>query len=157
MKTLILPLLLFLTLNLISQPYTVKELNKHREEVLQSKLYKEVAWSLDTIYDAGIAYAIMIEDESGLYFDYHVYTLTGIEIIGIEEECDDFNSNCYYRFTFLDSLQKGEIEIDKNESLEDLIVESKLVGINGLNLEWKRLFLQKYPPILSTDEDEDDD
>ena len=131
-----------------------KDMKKHLEKVVKSKADGSVIRSLDTIYNAGIPYAILKDQRRGLASDYILYSLNGKELADMPYECvDDANSaskqTCYTAFLFLQSGKRGEVQIGIGMKIEKLIVENDMVKDNDINPAGENKFLMRYPPKYS--------
>jgi hypothetical protein len=130
-----------------------KELGKHRKMVEKSKEKKTVIYSLDTIFNAGVPYAVMKElaNESSTYNDYDVFSLNGKHLINVKVEWRNVYENgyiysrVYYVYDFLDSKQKGEISPKLTMKVYEDIVEAGLITNNAIDPAAESKFITAHP------------
>lgn len=147
MKIFFLIIITLLSFTIQAQNYTSKELKDHKKAVEESKESGYILWSLDTIYNSGKPYAVLIEDEGGIYFDYQVFSLKGKELIQIKKWCINEIFDCYFRFSFIDSNINADFKSQKNMAIEEIIVNSFLLNDTSLNSKWYKEFTKMYPEI----------
>ncbi|CAN5328531.1 hypothetical protein BH09BAC5_BH09BAC5_17340 [soil metagenome] len=131
-----------------------KEIKKHLEKVAKSKVDGSVVRSLDTIYNAGIPYAVLKSKKKMMATDFTLFSLNGKELVDIPYECvnnaaSSSGSDCYNAFLFLQSGKRGEVQLEMWVKIEELIVENDLVKDNDVNPAGENKFLMKYPPKFS--------
>ncbi|MDQ3108662.1 MAG: hypothetical protein M3R17_02110 [Bacteroidota bacterium] len=131
-----------------------KDMKKHLEKVAKSKAEGSVVRSLDTIFNAGIPYAILKDKKVMLASDYTLFSLNGKELVDMPYQCiDDANSasnqTCYHAFLFLQSGKRAEIIIGLGMKIERIIVEFDLVKNNDINPAGENKFVMRYPPKYS--------
>jgi hypothetical protein len=131
-----------------------KDMKKHLEKVAKSKEEGNVAWSLDTIFNAGKPYAIMKAKKRGLISDYSLFSFTGKELVNmVNETVEDPTSNTgqksYTAFLFLQSGKRGELQVGIGMKVERIVVEYDLVKDNEINPAGENKFLMRYPPKFS--------
>jgi hypothetical protein len=128
---------------------TEKELKAHQTKVSDSKTKGTVVLSLDTIFNAGKPYAILKKVNKNITPDYRLYSLFGNELMDIIRE-RTINEITYYAYIFLQSGKRAEARFYWDVRVEKLIVENDLVHDSIINPAGENRFLLKYPPNLST-------
>jgi hypothetical protein len=131
-----------------------KDMKKHIEKVAKSKADGSVVRSLDTIFNAGIPYAILKDKKVMLNSNYTLFSLNGKELVDMPYECvDDAASaskqTCYTAFLFLQSGKRGEMIIGIGTKIERVIVEFDLVKNNDINPAGENKFVMNHPPKYS--------
>lgn len=130
-----------------------KEFAKHRKRVEKSKENKSVIYSLDTIFNSGIPYAVMTElaNESSTYNDYDVFSLDGKSLINIRiewrnvYESGSISKRVYYVYNFVGSQQKAEISPKLTMKVYQDIVEAGLVKSNTIDAAAEAKFIAAHP------------
>ncbi len=153
MKTCFTLVLLFL-FSAANAQVSEKEMKKHLEKVAKSKADESVVRSLDTIFNAGIPYAILKEKKVMLATDYTLFSLDGKELVNIPYECveqanNSSNQVCYHAFLFLQSGKRGEMQVGVGMKVERTIVNYDMVRNNDINPAGENKFLMRYPPKFS--------
>ncbi len=147
-------LLLLLIFCSVNAQVSEKDMKKHLEKVAKSKAEGNVVRSLDTIFNAGIPYAILRDKKVMLATDYTLFSLNGKELVNIPYECivqanNSSNQTCYHVFLFLQSGRRGEIQVGLGMKVERIVVDYDLVQNNEINPAGENKFLMRYPPKFS--------
>lgn len=144
--------LLFLFLTLFSfaavsqRKISAKKLAKHRAKKTESKSKGSIVVSLDTIFNKGIAYAILKEKKQLPFNEYTLFSLNRETLIlitphnGIDKEHTPF-----YEFYFTESDRTAEMEKYYGLKLEKEIIENELIKDNKIDVPSEMNFLLKYP------------
>lgn len=126
-----------------AQGISEKEYSKHLKRIQQSKEKAEVIVSLDTIYNRGIAYALLRKVATADK-DYSVKNLSGNELIYFR--LNSFNDvtpthnigsvekKYYYEMLFTPNKKRCETEFLSVAQLTNFLVKNNLVVNNDLNL-----------------------
>ena len=143
-------LFLFCTEASFGQKISQRRLRKHRAKVYASKVKGTVMLSLDTIFNKGMPYAILIKFKEMPYHRYMLYSLDKKELASIQSKGSaDPNGNGYYSFRFCASEKIAEPEKYITFKLEKEIVACDLVDGNKINPFSEIKFLKKYPRKFS--------
>jgi hypothetical protein len=131
-----------------------KDMKKHVEKVAKSKAEGSVVRSLDTIFNAGVPYAILKDKKVMLNSNYTLFSLNGKELVDMPYECIDdpasaSKKTCYTAFLFLQSGKRGEMIIGIGMKIERVIVEFDLVKDNDINPAGENKFVMNHPPKYS--------
>src|SRR6218665_3669697 len=128
-----------------AQKISQRRLRKHREKVYASKRNGTVILSLDTIFNKGLPYAILVKKKQLPYHQYTLYALNRKKLITIESKGSSApNENGNYAFHFTGSGQLAEPGKYITFQLEKEIVAYYLVENNEINPFGELKFLRKY-------------
>lgn len=149
MKYLLLSLCLLIFGNIFSQKiYYKREIRKHQAMVRKSKIKRTVILSLDTIFDKGIPYALLKKRKQLPFVDYSLYSLNNENLAFIQSRRTS-GDYPYYSFKFSESGNVAEIDRYEKSSLENLIVQNKLINDNKIDPFNETNFLLKFPQKFS--------
>ncbi len=141
---------LFCTEACPGQKISQRRLRKHHARVYASKREGTVILSLDTIYNKGIPYAILVKKKQLPYHDYILYSLKREQLAYIQSKVTGGSWGTeYYAFRFDRSGKVAEPEKYVTFHLEKEIVAYNLVEGNAINPFGELNFLKKYPPKFS--------
>jgi hypothetical protein len=143
-------LFLFSTEACLGQKISQRRLRKHRARVYASMRDGTVILSLDTIYNKGIPYAILIKKKQLPYHDYILFSLNRERLAYIQSKTTGGNGGTeYYAVKFERSGKVAEPEKYITFHLEKEVVACNLVEGNAINPFGELKFLKKYPPKFS--------
>jgi hypothetical protein len=149
-------LLVFSTEACLGQKISQRRLRKHRTRVYASKHDGTVILSLDTIYNKGIPYAILVKKKQLPYHDYILFSLNRERLAYIQSKTTGGNGGTeYYAVQFERSGKVAEPEKYITFHLEKEVVACNLVEGNAINPFGELKFLKKYPPKFSSSDQTD--
>lgn len=143
-------LFLFCTEACFAQRISQRRLRKHRTKVYVSSQKGTVILSLDTIFNKGNPYALLVKIKEMPYHRYVLYSLHRNELATIRSRGgSNPNDNGYYSFHFTASGKVAEPEKYITFKLEKEIVAYNLVDGERINPFGEIKFLKKYPRKFS--------
>jgi len=152
-----------------AQQVSEKEMKKHIENVQKSKEKGTIIWDLDTVYNAGVPYCIVVEKSNGFLQpnDFSVRNLQNVELIYVKYAyyykpfpAPPNTIVQYYTYYFTDTQNKSEItfntKVYKTVVEENLIngsqissdAEAKFVSLNGMRYTQEQNAATVQPVVI---------